>query len=327
MRRAVPGRGLCADARVLHHSTERLSVKKRLRLLMGATALLYLGPLTAGLAGYGWPVVPVFTAIFVLWMIVMRPFDFPATLADWAKPSILLGVVVRLLVQLALVALCFGIGRGIGGILGYLPPFPLAFPLGISILSIPLSRLLWNPAKEQEMNQFLDEALAGVEEVSAEISAGRGDPERAESLMQPLNGLPPEASETEIWQDLTRLRASVDEDLMIEVLLRWAQDGQATRPALRALMLMGSDGGVIDRSVEQPLPVLVLKAIQHDGALVARFAHRLTAAMTEDDHLWGACPNETFLNTLTDRHPEAKADIQALIALNRSLDPETHPEA
>jgi hypothetical protein len=300
-------------------------VKKRLRLLMGATALLYLGPLIAGLAGYGWPVVPVFTAIFVLWMIVMRPFDFPATLADWAKPSILLGVVVRLLVQLALVALCFGIGRGIGGILGYLPPFPLAFPLGISILSIPLSRLLWNPAKEQEMNRFLDEALAGVEGVSAEISAGRGDPEKAESLMQPLNGLPPDESDAKIWDYLTQLRGSVDEDLMLDVLLRWAEENRAAPTALRALMLLGSDGGVIERSVEPALPVLVLRAIQHDGGLVARFAHRLSAAMAEDEDLWGACPNETFLTTLMDRHPEAAADIRALMAMNRSLDPENRP--
>jgi hypothetical protein len=55
----------------------------KLRLLMGTTALLYLGPLLAGLRGFGWPVVPVFAAIFVLWLIVLRP----AAAADPATPA------------------------------------------------------------------------------------------------------------------------------------------------------------------------------------------------------------------------------------------------
>lgn len=300
-------------------------MKKRLRLLMGATALLYLGPLVAGLAGYGWPVVPVFTVIFVLWLIVMRPHEFPATLTEWLSPTGLIGALARIAVQLVLVALCFGIGRGIGGILGYLPAFPLAFPLGISILSIPLSRLLWNPVKERELDKFLDQALTQIDGAVKEVSASPADPKLAESLMQPLNGLPPDESDAKIWDHLTQLRGSVDEDLMLDVLLRWAEENRAAPPALRALMLLGSDGGVIERSVEPALPVLVLRAIQQDAALVAGFARRLTAALAEDEDLWGVCPNEIFLESLIDRHPEAAADIRALMAMNRSLDPENRP--
>jgi len=39
----------------------------RIRMLMAATALLYLGPLLAGLAGFGWPMVYAFATIFTLW--------------------------------------------------------------------------------------------------------------------------------------------------------------------------------------------------------------------------------------------------------------------
>ena len=55
-------------------------MRSRLRLLMGATALLYLGPVLAGLGGFGWSVVPVFTAIFLLWLIVLRPHQWPQRL-------------------------------------------------------------------------------------------------------------------------------------------------------------------------------------------------------------------------------------------------------
>ena len=37
----------------------------RMRLVKGATALLYVGPLIAGLGGFGWTMTLPFTAIFV----------------------------------------------------------------------------------------------------------------------------------------------------------------------------------------------------------------------------------------------------------------------
>ena len=59
----------------------------RLRVLQIATACLYLGPLLAGLGGYGWRVVPVFAAIFLLWLIALRPQEWPQSRADWMQPD------------------------------------------------------------------------------------------------------------------------------------------------------------------------------------------------------------------------------------------------
>ncbi|MDZ4097043.1 MAG: hypothetical protein U1D35_19280, partial [Paracoccaceae bacterium] len=119
----------------------------RLRLLMGANALLYFGPLLAGLGGFGWSLVPVFAAIFVLWLIILRPQEWPDSLADWRRPETLVALAARAAVQLLLVAVCFGIGRGIGGVLGAVPPFPVMLPIAISFLSIPLARLIWKPVQ------------------------------------------------------------------------------------------------------------------------------------------------------------------------------------
>ena len=52
-------------------------MQNRVRLLMGASALLYMGPLLAGLSGMGWAALPVFMALFALWLVVMRPAQWP----------------------------------------------------------------------------------------------------------------------------------------------------------------------------------------------------------------------------------------------------------
>ena len=53
----------------------------RLRLLQGATALLYFGPLLAGLSGHGWAMAALFTAILGLWAVLIHPALLPGS---WA---------------------------------------------------------------------------------------------------------------------------------------------------------------------------------------------------------------------------------------------------
>lgn len=138
----------------------------RVTLMMGASALLYLGPLLAGLGGYGWPWVPAFAAVFVLWLIVMRPQDWPRDLAAWTRPDVALRAVTQIAVQLLLVSVLFGLGRGVGGVAGLAPFWPVWAPLLLSVLSVPLARLMWNPAKAAEMEAMLDEALARLQDTA-----------------------------------------------------------------------------------------------------------------------------------------------------------------
>jgi hypothetical protein len=120
-------------------------MENRRRFLMAANALLYFGPLLAGLGGFGWGFVAVFTLFFVLWLIILQPMEFPINRAEWLSADAWVAVSARAAVQLLLVVVLFGIGRGIGGILGAIPAFPVMLPLAISFLSIPLARMIWDP--------------------------------------------------------------------------------------------------------------------------------------------------------------------------------------
>ncbi len=105
------------------------------RGMMGANALLYFGPLLAGLGGAGWGMVPVFTAVFVLWIFVLQAGNAQA---ETKFASTLL---TQVLVQTLIIAICFGVGRGIGGVLDNMPRIPYYLPIALSLLSLPMARL------------------------------------------------------------------------------------------------------------------------------------------------------------------------------------------
>ncbi len=113
-----------------------------LTLFRGATALLYLGPLFAGLAGFGWALVPAFLAIFLMYLFVVRRSLFPRKSADWTDMGLVIPLLTQTLVQLLLIVLCFAIGRGLGGVVGAVPPFSPLWTLAVSFLSVPLCRWL-----------------------------------------------------------------------------------------------------------------------------------------------------------------------------------------
>lgn len=131
----------------------------RRRLLQGATALLYMGPLLAGLAGFGWAMLVPFVSVFVLWLMMIRPHQWPQTYGEWFHARAWLAALTIVLSQILLVAVLFGIGRGIGGVTGALPMFHPLLPVGLSILAYPLSRLAWNAEKEAEKGLTIDALL------------------------------------------------------------------------------------------------------------------------------------------------------------------------
>ena len=88
----------------------------RMRLVKGATALLYVGPLIAGLGGFGWTMTLPFTAIFVVWLMILRPEQWPASPEEWLTAPAWLAALAQVLSQIVLVAILFGVGRGLGGL-------------------------------------------------------------------------------------------------------------------------------------------------------------------------------------------------------------------
>lgn len=284
-------------------------MQTRLRLLMGATALLYLGPLLAGLGGFGWAMVPVFVAVFVLWLFVLRPHQWPRRLADWRNPAVLGVAVTQALVQVLLVALLFGIGRGLGGVLGLMPPFPAMLPVAVSFLSIPLSRLVWNPWQAARMDQFLDQALRELHAMPPAYSEGRIA--LALQRLAPLAALPDDTPLAEISRQLDAIGMATDEEAVRAALLDRARADTPSRPELVALILHATDGRLIE-TVGGDGPTLALAALTArtaDPDLLALFATRLTAALDEDSDLWGPSPSVSRLAEVLETYADTAADL------------------
>ena len=296
-------------------------MQNRLRMLMAVTALLYIGPLVAGLGGYGWAVVPMFAAIFLLWLFILRPHQWPQSLSEWRAPQALVALLTQGLVQLLLVVVLFGVGRGIGGVLGTLPMFSVVLPLSISFLSIPLARMIWDPWKAEQMDRFLDEAITGLNAPHGNDQTAGLD--RAHRLIAPLADLPDDASETEVARHLIALSTHADPSAIRKALLERQKSGHAARPETIALILHATDGALIE-AVGDDGPTRALSLLPREPDLIALFARRLTVALNDDADLWGQCPSVDMLLelvTLLD-NTEAEAPLRYLIEATNRAQPE-----
>ena len=289
----------------------------RIKMVLAATALLYLGPLLAGLAGFGWPLVYAFATIFTLWLITMRPGDWPRDLAAWRRPEVPVRALGQVVVQLLLVALMFGIGRGIGGVAGFLPPLPVALPLGLSLLSIPLARLVWDPVKAAKLDAVLTEALA---QIAAQPRPPRPDG-MIDGFLAELDALPddePEAVARLVYRGIEELDPRALRD---RLLARVA--GAPRRADWLALILQATEGSAA-RDCGGDYPTRCLQLLPDDPALVALFASELNRSLALDPDLWGDCPNPATLQERIDRlaGTEAEAPLRELLALTERLAPE-----
>lgn len=165
----------------------------RMRLVKGATALLYIGPLLAGLCGFGWTMVAPFTGIFVVWLMVLRPEQWPSSPAEWLTGQAWLAALAQVLSQIVLVAILFSVGRGLGGIadIGAVAVNPM-LPLSISFVSIPLCRMLWDAEEAASQGYFLDE--------EAEMAYAGNAAGQAAMAIVPLLNLPDTAPDTQVTQ-------------------------------------------------------------------------------------------------------------------------------
>jgi hypothetical protein len=177
------------------------------RMTAAAQLALLLGPLLAGLGGYGWGMIPAFAVIFVLWGLVLRPDGWPQAAADWAGPDWPrhLG---RVLLQVLVVAVLFGIGRGLSVALGALPMMSPLLPLALSLTGIAMARLVWDSgtavalaAHPSPDAQHLAEGQALADRLVEEM-AGQGEMTEAEARAH-LRAMA-------VHVDAARLRAALD---------------------------------------------------------------------------------------------------------------------
>lgn len=293
-------------------------MQNRLRWLKGATALLYLGPLLAGLGGFGWAVVPVFVAIFLLWLFVLRPQQWPRRLADWAEPQALLGVLTQAVVQVLLVAVSFGIGRGLGGVTGLVAPFPLMLPVAVSFLSIPLARMIWDPWQAEALDSSLDEALARLDGL-AEEPEDMGLQERiaiATELVVALHRLPDDADPQVLQDHLRAMGTQVAPDALRVALMDPIYDGSAREVLRRAAIVHATDVMVAEhlQGATYPLAVFHELATAEEYRL---FAARCAAMIRQSPTLWPDCPDPENVEAMAQSTPEAAEVLADLATLLR----------
>ena len=283
----------------------------RLRVLKGATALLYFGPLLAGLGGFGWGVIPVFAAIFMLWLFILRPLQWPRTLADWARPEALIALLTQGLMQVLLVAVSFGIGRGIGGVLDVVPPFPLMLPIAISFLSIPLARLIFDPWATGEPTDLLDEALAQAvpqdqTDTKARIAA-------ANRMVTELGRLPSDTPDTVLAAHLAAMTTQVSPEILRVALMDPIYDGEASALHLRAAVVHATTPEVADHLIGTTYAMAVFRELK-DPEHLRLFASRCADLVTQNPGRTPDCPETGVVLAMADHAPRARDALVALAA-------------
>jgi hypothetical protein len=296
----------------------------RVNLLLLVSILLYTGPVIAGLAGFGWGVVPAFVVIFVAWQIVMRPAQWPRDPAAWRETTVQMGAAVQVAVVLVLVLVCFGVGRGLGGVFGYLPPLPLFVPLFVSLASVPLARLLHDPHQAAGMDAFLDDAIHQLKSFDKDVAFPSADAQHildgtrlAVRLLQPVQDLPADTTPEVIAQHLRAIATQVDDARLREALVERAEGEGPSRTLLTALVIHATDGRRMEiLGLETVDPAFA--ALPDDPHLMALYARRAVTSVTEDEDVRVALPRPNLVEAALSRMAGTAAEGPLRVLLDQS---------
>ena len=276
-----------------------------------ATTLLYMGPLLAGLAGFGWQMIVEFTLILTLWLVVMRPVGA----GGWRNPSVIGAFLVQVALQAAVVSFCLAIGRGIGGTMGALPLLPVWVPPLMSLMAVPLARIFLNPAP-------VDAKPAG-----AEIPTGDGTATPGTNVANPGDGVDampwvkrlaqlPEAARE---QDLMVLIAAALQEIPPLVLLDAMSkavetQGQTQSQSLRRAFVMAvTDTDIAGKLLGQGLLSRAFDLAGEDAARLRLFADRCARLLRARHMALMDTPQIARMADAANRHPGAAREIRALI--------------
>jgi len=138
-------------------------MKLRSRALYATSALLYLGPLLAGLGGYGIETLPVFGVAFMIWLAIIRPGDWPANARAWRNPRSLAWPALIFGIQLLLIGFLVAVGTGMQGLAEGTVPLHVASAYALPFAGVFLAWLLRNRRNHK---------LVRIRAESLEIGAG-----------------------------------------------------------------------------------------------------------------------------------------------------------
>lgn len=186
----------------------------------------------------GFGVLGPFVAIFVVWLLVLRPEQWPATPEEWLSANAFGAVATQVLSQILLVCVLLGIGRGIGAAAGFLPVVNPLFPLAVSFLAIPLCRILWDARAAAHQGVFLDDEAEAAEAPRALAEAG--------AAIVPLLNFADHAPDAEVNTAVTRAMSMTGAGLRLDALVAALARPSRSHTALRrALVLWSSEPEIV----------------------------------------------------------------------------------
>ena len=278
------------DSKIRSDDRHKRFAPSRLRLMVVATAGLYVGPLLAGFSSHPWWTVPIFGAFLALWSILYQTASWPRRTADLTSPPVLLRTIFLLFVMLGLAGVSFLGGLGLSTIAGALP-LPPAIPLLVPPASIMAAMFIQSPRKTAEFDAFLDDALRQLEGF-APIPEATEVTVAARNLAAKLEALPNNATEPEVPLAIgapavhdAALLAAIDK---IGVPL--------PRPACIAAILIVTDPEGAPGLINRCEGAWVFDTVGRDAQLLALFARRALVLLDKTPHLWRDMPYSYDVN-------------------------------
>ena len=253
----------------------------RLRLLRLFTGVLYFGPLLAGLTGQGWAMVPAFVGIFLLWSVILYPQMWPHSAADLALHEAAVALATLIATQALVVVGLFAVGRGIGGVMALQPALPDVLPVALSLVAVPVARLVWNPR--------VAAAQAGFDPV-LQVAAPTHRKGDAAEMVAHLMALGDEVTEDVVQQHLSAISDHIDPVLIRQVLGDAVAGGRASRAGVKALIVHGTDPAISNLMSGSAYPAQAFAAAGRDAELLTLFARRCVMALGDEPDLAADCP-------------------------------------
>lgn len=281
-------------------------MRNRLRLFGLFTALLYFGPLLAGLMGHGWIMVAAFTVVFLLWSAILNPELWPHATGDLERSEAIVALAALVGTQLLLVVLCFAVGRGIGGIFALKPALPAYLPLALSFLAVPLGRMV-RLRDDADTAPAFDPTLHQDGQDRADLA------HLARTTLTGIAALPDGVDEEALQTRLTAIGAVLDPVTIRQALTQAVAAHGAGRAMRKALIIHATDPANSDLLAESRYPTEAFAATGQDDELLGLFARRCTRLLEDQPDLAADCP---LAQTMT-KAAEGCRDPASVAAVNR----------
>lgn len=286
------------------------TMHNRLRLLRLITALLYSGPLLAGLMGQGWAMVAAFACVFVIFSVVLHPEHWPRSSDDMARSEAAVAMLSLVATQVLLVIAGFAVGRGIGGVLALKPALPAYAPLALSAVAVPLARLVWNPAATVDPVGF---APGPQPDAPREVDP----PAQACAFLDGVSRLPEDVAEDILQSHLTAVSTHLDPVLIRQTLAEAVASGTAGPAPVKALIVHATDPAVSDLMAGSAYPAQAFAAAGQDDDLLGLFARRCTLMLEDEPDLAADCPSgaQVAMAASASQDPATAAELHRLAGL------------